>query len=116
MKPRIKPRNPLVAPARFRKAGSHEKPFKTQRRADKVALAKQDHRDLERKSSKHESLPNSLSTGGFGSGSELHQNPIRQETTCKPRSSNNSSKHPGSISTVPLRGSETDNHPGLISR
>ena len=64
MKPRIKPRNPLVAPARFRKAGSHEKPFKTQRRADKVALAKQDHRDLEHKSSKHESLPNPLSTGG----------------------------------------------------
>ena len=25
MKPRLKPRNPLVAPAKFRKAGAHEK-------------------------------------------------------------------------------------------
>ena len=63
MKPKFKPRNPLVAPARFRKAGSHEKPFKTQRRADKVALAKQDHRDLERNSTNPESLPKHPLTG-----------------------------------------------------
>lgn len=40
MKPRIKPRNPLVVPAKFRKAGSHEIPYKTQRRANQVALLK----------------------------------------------------------------------------
>ncbi|MEW6292644.1 MAG: hypothetical protein AB1544_04990 [Pseudomonadota bacterium] len=40
MKPRIKPRNPYVAPARFRKAGSHEKPAKSLRRQAKQALAK----------------------------------------------------------------------------
>ena len=39
MKPTIKPRNPFVAPAKFRKAGTHEKPFKARRRDDKVALA-----------------------------------------------------------------------------
>ena len=40
MKPRIKPRNPFVAPAKFRKAGSHEKPAKSLRRQAKQALAK----------------------------------------------------------------------------
>lgn len=40
MKPRIKPRNPLVVPAKFRKAGSHQKPYKTQRRAERIALMK----------------------------------------------------------------------------
>lgn len=33
-----KPRNPLVAPALQRKAGSHRKSGKAMRRADKVAL------------------------------------------------------------------------------
>lgn len=40
MKPRIKPRNPFVAFAQFRKAGSHEKPAKPLRRQAKQALAK----------------------------------------------------------------------------
>jgi hypothetical protein len=35
-----KPRNPLVAPALQRKAGSHRKSGKAVRRADKVALRK----------------------------------------------------------------------------
>lgn len=39
MKPKIKPRNPLVALARFRKAGSHEKPVKASRRTEKQILA-----------------------------------------------------------------------------
>jgi hypothetical protein len=36
-----KPRNPLVAPAAQRKAGSHRKPTSAQRRAEKMALKKQ---------------------------------------------------------------------------
>lgn len=36
-----KPRNPLVAPARQRKAGSHRKPSSALRRAEKMALKKQ---------------------------------------------------------------------------
>lgn len=40
MKPKIKPRNPLVADARFRKAGVHEKTEKARRRQEKLALAK----------------------------------------------------------------------------
>lgn len=38
-KPKIlKPRNPHVAAALFRRAGSHEKPYKSERRAAKMAL------------------------------------------------------------------------------
>ena len=37
----IKPRNPLVAPAALRKAGSHRKSQAAPRRADKMALKKQ---------------------------------------------------------------------------
>jgi hypothetical protein len=40
MKPKIKPRNPFVAHAKFRKAGSHEKPTKSLRRQEKQNLAK----------------------------------------------------------------------------
>jgi hypothetical protein len=40
MKLKIKPRNPFVALAKFRKAGSHEKPAKSLRRQEKQALAK----------------------------------------------------------------------------
>lgn len=40
MKQRIKPRNPLVAPALFRKAGQHRKPIKATRRDEKVQLQK----------------------------------------------------------------------------
>ncbi len=36
-----KPRNPLVAPALQRKAGSHQKPEAATRRAEKMALKKQ---------------------------------------------------------------------------
>jgi hypothetical protein len=36
-----KPRNPLVAPAAQRKAGSHRKATSAQRRAEKMALKKQ---------------------------------------------------------------------------
>ncbi len=36
-----KPRNPLVAPALQRKAGSHRRAEAAQRRADKIALKKQ---------------------------------------------------------------------------
>ena len=41
MKPRIKPRNPLVAPSLFRKAGEHRKPFKALRRREKEAALKE---------------------------------------------------------------------------
>jgi hypothetical protein len=40
MKSKGKPRNPLVALAKFRKAGSHAKPVKSLRRQEKQALAK----------------------------------------------------------------------------
>ncbi len=40
MKPRIKPRNPFVASAKFRKAGPHEKSAKAQRRQDKLVLCR----------------------------------------------------------------------------
>lgn len=40
MKPKIKPRNPFVVLAKFRKAGSHEKPAKSLRRQEKQSLAK----------------------------------------------------------------------------
>lgn len=40
MKQRIKPRNPLVAPALFRKAGQHRKTSKAARRDEKVRLQK----------------------------------------------------------------------------
>lgn len=40
MKSKIKPRNPFVVLAKFRKAGSHEKPAKSLRRQEKKALAK----------------------------------------------------------------------------
>ncbi len=40
MKTKIKPRNPFVALAKFRKAGSHEKPAKSLRRQEKQSLAK----------------------------------------------------------------------------
>ena len=40
MKTPIKPRNPYVVPAKFRKAGSHRKPFKAQRCLDKASLKK----------------------------------------------------------------------------
>ncbi len=37
-KPTLAPRNPLVAPSMFRKAGAHGKNHKAKRRADKVDL------------------------------------------------------------------------------
>lgn len=37
-KPKLAPRNPLVAPSMFRKAGTHGKPYKALRRAEKVVL------------------------------------------------------------------------------
>jgi len=40
MKPKIKPRNPFVALAKFRKARAHTKPAKSLRRHEKQALAK----------------------------------------------------------------------------
>lgn len=40
MKPKRPPRNPIVALAKFRKAGSHTKPVKSLRRHEKQALAK----------------------------------------------------------------------------
>lgn len=40
MKSKIKPRNPFVALAKFRKAGSHEKPEKSLRRQENQTLAK----------------------------------------------------------------------------
>lgn len=40
MKSKIKPRNPFVVLAKFRKVGPHEKPAKSLRRQDKQALAK----------------------------------------------------------------------------
>lgn len=40
MKPKRPPRNPFVALAKFRKAGSHTKPVKSLRRHEKQALAK----------------------------------------------------------------------------
>ncbi len=47
MKPKIKPRNPFVALAKFRKAGSHTKPAKPLRRHDKQALVKATKQSLE---------------------------------------------------------------------
>ena len=47
MKPKIKPRNPFVALAKFRKAGSHEKPTKSLRRQEKQTLAKTDNQSSE---------------------------------------------------------------------
>ena len=41
MKPKIKPRNPFVALAKFRMAGVHTKPAKSLRRHEKQALAKE---------------------------------------------------------------------------
>lgn len=41
----VKPRNPLVAHAVKRKAGSHRKSRASQRRAEKIALKKQGHAD-----------------------------------------------------------------------
>jgi hypothetical protein len=38
MKPTIKPRNPVVVPAKFRKAGTHLKTFKTHRRHERIEL------------------------------------------------------------------------------
>ena len=40
MKSKGKPRNPFVALAKFRKAGSHAKPVKSLRRQEKQALTK----------------------------------------------------------------------------
>jgi len=40
MKPKIKPRNPFVVLAKFRKAGAHEKTAKALRRHEKQTLAK----------------------------------------------------------------------------
>jgi hypothetical protein len=40
MKHKIKPRNPFVVLAKFRKAGFHEKPGKALRRRDKLTLCK----------------------------------------------------------------------------
>ncbi len=40
MKPKRAPRNPFVAVAKFRKAGSHTKPVKALGRHEKQALAK----------------------------------------------------------------------------
>lgn len=40
MKKALKPRNPLVSVAKFRKAGVHEKPAKARRQAHKQALRK----------------------------------------------------------------------------
>jgi hypothetical protein len=40
MKPKIKPRNPFVALAKFRKAGTHERPAKALRRQAKQSLVK----------------------------------------------------------------------------
>lgn len=40
-KPKLAPHNPLVAPAKFRKAGAHGKDHKAQRRADRVSLLRE---------------------------------------------------------------------------
>ena len=40
MKKKIKPRNPFVVLAKFRKAGSHDKPTKSRRRQEKQILVK----------------------------------------------------------------------------
>jgi hypothetical protein len=42
-KPKLAPRNPLVAVSLFRKAGMHDKTRKAQRRADKMALGRVAH-------------------------------------------------------------------------
>mgnify|MGYP001361087548 CR=1 FL=1 len=41
---KLKPRNPLVAAARFRRAGAHDKTHKAERRAEKVELLRQTRR------------------------------------------------------------------------
>ena len=37
----LKPRNPLVAPARFRRAGSHQSSGRAMRRQDGIALRRE---------------------------------------------------------------------------
>lgn len=65
MKPTIKPRNPLVAPSKFRKAGLHQKPFKTQRRAEQIRLMKSIS-DFTKTSNKPEFQPKPLVVRCFG--------------------------------------------------
>jgi hypothetical protein len=92
MKPKIKPRNPYVAPALFRKAGVHEKPFKTERRAEKMALMKviKGFRNPDVSLSRNPSLPlGEFSVAAQGSGNT----DIQQEKTCKQTSFDNSSIH-----------------------
>jgi hypothetical protein len=65
MKPTIKPRNPLVAPSKFRKAGLHQKTFKTQRRAERISLMKSIS-DSTKEANKPEFQPKQLVVGCFG--------------------------------------------------
>jgi hypothetical protein len=65
MKPTIKPRNPLVAPSKFRKAGLHQMPFKTRRRAERISLMKSIS-DSTKKTNKPEFQPKQLVARCFG--------------------------------------------------
>lgn len=67
-KPKLAPRNPLVAPSMFRKAGAHGKPHKAQRRADK--------NDLNRRVAQLDRAPGFYPVGSeFESQYADHENP-----------------------------------------
>ena len=74
MKTRVKPRNPLVAPAKFRKAGAHEKTVKAQRRNDKLALLRaiQQEAELWQQRHSHECAAASASLRQSRTGSSGH--------------------------------------------
>ena len=67
-KPTLAPRNPLVAPSMFRKAGAHDNTHKAKRRADKT--------DLHRRLAQLDRAPGFYPVGsGFDSQAADHENP-----------------------------------------
>ncbi len=66
MKQRFKPRNPLVVPAKFRRAGSHQKPYKAQRCAERIELKKAARNSKSTGNNSAEFQPKHLVLGCFG--------------------------------------------------
>lgn len=118
MKPKIRPRNPLVAPSMLKKAGSHRKPYKTQRRAERMALMQVASTLRTPRTPRSEPQPKHPGHRCFGWGSEARSSHSFRRTPCKQTSFVDFSMGRGVTSTTARvqRGSETDHHPGLISR
>ncbi len=118
MKPGIRPRNPLVAPSMLKKAGSHRKPYKTQRRAERMTLMQVAGTFRTARKPGSEPHPKHPEHGCFGWGSEARSSHSFRRTPCKQTSFVDFSIHRGVISATAtvVRGSETDNHSGLTSR